>query len=80
MFGYDFMIDESYNSWIIEINKSPSMDTNTVIFHIFYLFNLYLFNLYLLNLYLFNLYLFNLYLFNLYLFNLYLVNYKRFSY
>ena len=75
MFGYDFMIDESYNSWIIEINKSPSMDTNTVIFHIFYLFNLYLFNLYLLNLYLFN-----LYLFNLYLFNLYLVNYKRFSY
>ena len=75
MFGYDFMIDESYNSWIIEINKSPSMDTNTVIFHIFYLFNLYLFNLYL-----FNLYLLNLYLFNLYLFNLYLVNYKRFSY
>ena len=70
MFGYDFMIDESYNSWIIEINKSPSMDTNTVIFHLFYLFNLYLFNLYL----------FNLYLLNLYLFNLYLVNYKRFSY
>ena len=65
MFGYDFMIDESYNQWIIEINKSPSMDTNTVIFHIFYLFNLYLFNLY---------------LFNLYLLNLYLVNYKRFSY
>jgi len=30
MFGYDFMIDESYNAWIIEINKSPSMDTNTV--------------------------------------------------
>ena len=70
MFGYDFMIDESYNSWIIEINKSPSMDTNTVIFHLFYLFNLYLFNLYLVY----------LYLLNLYLFNLYLVNYKRFSY
>ena len=33
MFGYDFMIDESYNAWIIEINKSPSMDTNTVIFY-----------------------------------------------
>ena len=33
MFGYDFMIDESYNAWIIEINKSPSMYTNTVIFY-----------------------------------------------
>lgn len=25
------MIDEDMNTWIIEINKSPSMDTNTVI-------------------------------------------------
>ena len=30
MFGYDFMIDVNYNPWIIEINKSPSMDMNTV--------------------------------------------------
>ena len=30
MFGYDFMIDECFNSWILEINKSPSMDMNTV--------------------------------------------------
>ena len=30
MFGYDFLIDENFNTWILEINKSPSMDTNTV--------------------------------------------------
>ncbi len=30
MFGYDFMVDSDYNPWIIEINKSPSMDMNTV--------------------------------------------------
>lgn len=39
MFGYDFLIDENFNTWILEINKSPSMDTNTVI-KIYY--NLYL--------------------------------------
>jgi len=33
MFGYDFMIDEEYNPWIIEINSSPSMDYSTVIFY-----------------------------------------------
>ena len=27
---YDFMVDEYYNTWILEINKSPSMDTKTV--------------------------------------------------
>ena len=25
VFGYDFMIDTSLNSWLIEINSSPSM-------------------------------------------------------
>ena len=30
MFGYDFLVDENYNAWILEINKSPSMDTQTV--------------------------------------------------
>ena len=32
LFGYDFMIDETFNTWILEINKSPSMDTNTVFY------------------------------------------------
>ena len=39
MFGYDFLIDENFNTWILEINKSPSMNTNTVI-KIYYNFNL----------------------------------------
>jgi D-alanine-D-alanine ligase-like ATP-grasp enzyme len=30
MFGYDFMVDEAYNVWFIEINSSPSMDYSTV--------------------------------------------------
>ncbi len=29
IFGYDFMIDENLNPWIIEINMSPSMDHST---------------------------------------------------
>lgn len=31
MFGYDFMVDENYKVWLIEINSSPSMDYSTVI-------------------------------------------------
>ena len=26
-FGYDFMVDENLNVWLIEVNSSPSMDT-----------------------------------------------------
>jgi tubulin monoglycylase TTLL3/8 len=26
-FGYDFMVDEALNVWLIEVNSSPSMDT-----------------------------------------------------
>jgi hypothetical protein len=31
VFGYDFMIDEELNPWLLEINSSPAMDYSTVI-------------------------------------------------
>lgn len=31
LFGYDFMIDENYKVWLIEVNSSPSMDYSTVL-------------------------------------------------
>ena len=30
MFGYDFMVDDNFNVWLIEVNSSPSMDYSTV--------------------------------------------------
>ena len=30
LFGYDFMIDEKLNIWLIEVNSSPAMDYSTV--------------------------------------------------
>ncbi len=30
LFGYDFMIDDQCNPWLIEINSSPAMDYSTV--------------------------------------------------
>ena len=30
LFGYDFMIDEECNPWLIEVNSSPAMDYSTV--------------------------------------------------
>ena len=29
MFGYDIMVDEDFNCWLIEINSSPAMDYST---------------------------------------------------
>jgi tubulin monoglycylase TTLL3/8 len=29
MFGYDFMVDEDYQVWLIEVNSSPSMEYST---------------------------------------------------
>ena len=31
LLGYDFMIDEALNVWLIEINSSPAMDFSTPI-------------------------------------------------
>lgn len=35
LFGYDFMIDENADPWLIEINSSPALDYSTVIFFFF---------------------------------------------
>jgi tubulin monoglycylase TTLL3/8 len=31
LFGYDFLVDEKYTPWLIEINSSPSMEHSTSI-------------------------------------------------
>ena len=31
MFGYDIMVDESLNCWLIEVNSAPAMDYSTAI-------------------------------------------------
>ena len=30
-FGYDIMVDEDFNCWLIEVNSSPAMDYSTKI-------------------------------------------------
>jgi tubulin monoglycylase TTLL3/8 len=30
LFGYDIMVDELFNVWLIEVNSSPAMDYSTV--------------------------------------------------
>ena len=29
LFGYDLMIDDEFNTWLIEVNSSPAMDYST---------------------------------------------------
>ena len=29
MYGYDIMVDEDLNCWLIEVNASPAMDYST---------------------------------------------------
>lgn len=31
MFGYDIMVDEDLNCWLIEVNSSPAMDYSTAV-------------------------------------------------
>jgi tubulin monoglycylase TTLL3/8 len=33
LFGYDMMVDEDCNPWLIEINSSPTMESSTPITH-----------------------------------------------
>jgi hypothetical protein len=30
VFGFDFMIDENYKVWLIEVNSSPTMEYSTL--------------------------------------------------
>ena len=29
LFGYDFMIDEDFNTWLIEVNTNPSLSESS---------------------------------------------------
>jgi tubulin monoglycylase TTLL3/8 len=29
LYGFDYMIDDQYNTWLIEINSSPACDYST---------------------------------------------------
>lgn len=31
MFGYDFMVDDNFKTWLIEVNSSPAMDYSSEI-------------------------------------------------
>lgn len=33
VFGYDFMIDNNYNPWLIEVNTNPCLDESSPLLH-----------------------------------------------
>jgi tubulin monoglycylase TTLL3/8 len=35
LYGFDYMVDDEYNAWLIEINSSPACDysTKVIAFH-----------------------------------------------
>ena len=42
-YGFDIMVDEDFNTWLLEINSSPCMDYSTVCFYInnFFIYSFY---------------------------------------
>lgn len=35
IFGYDFMIDENLNTWLIEVNTNPCIETSSPLLSIY---------------------------------------------
>ena len=35
LYGFDFMVDDEYNAWLIEINSSPACDYSTKVTEVY---------------------------------------------